>query len=502
EASVLALFQVNVGRKKVTVAGCRVQKGLLDKNLKFRLKRGNDFLWKGSVITLRHLKDNVLKVKTGMECGLSIDDEDFEIKTFSLTLTSKSPSLTLLPTTVSTYCFIMEDQTEISSTTPSQGFNDFVEEEEFKAEEQVESLMDEAEPAVFSSREAEAHVPEVDDILDLAGGAKDALERHMSTMPRTEDPNNFAAAEPSSTSKPEPEVPKPAPITVSAEATIKEEKLEGKEEKVTPTSTTCSVAASCSALLACAERDRQSLVELPCVPSLFFSPVLPQQRLTPPSSPRPPLLQTFDWNILAFINTTGMEAKHWKEQVAELLYWRDLQRTGVVFGASLFLLLSLSICSIISVLSYIALALLSVTISFRIYKGILQAVQKSEDGHPFKMYLDKDVTIPKEMVQKYSDMGLAHLNTVIKELRRLFLVDDLVDSLKFAVLMWILTYVGALFNGLTLLILGLIGAFSCPVIYEKHQVQIDHYYGLVNKQVKDVLGKIQAKIPGAKPKSE
>ncbi|TRZ03171.1 hypothetical protein DNTS_026108 [Danionella cerebrum] len=80
EASVLALFQVNVGRKKVTVAGCRVQKGLLDKNLKFRLKRGNDFLWKGSVITLRHLKDNVLKVKTGMECGLSIDDEDFEIK--------------------------------------------------------------------------------------------------------------------------------------------------------------------------------------------------------------------------------------------------------------------------------------------------------------------------------------------------------------------------------------------------------------------------------------
>ncbi|TRY59985.1 hypothetical protein DNTS_010971, partial [Danionella cerebrum] len=434
EASVLALFQVNVGRKKVTVAGCRVQKGLLDKNLKFRLKRGNDFLWKGSVITLRHLKDNVLKVKTGMECGLSIDDEDFEIKTFSLTLTSKSPSLTLLPTTVSTYCFIMEDQTEISSTTPSQGFNDFVEEEEFKAEEQVESLMDEAEPAVFSSREAEAHVPEVDDILDLAGGAKDALERHMSTMPRTEDPNNFAAAEPSSTSKPEPEVPKPAPITVSAEATIKEEKLEGKEEKVTPTSTTCSVAASCS--------------------------------------------------------------------VAELLYWRDLQRTGVVFGASLFLLLSLSICSIISVLSYIALALLSVTISFRIYKGILQAVQKSEDGHPFKMYLDKDVTIPKEMVQKYSDMGLAHLNTVIKELRRLFLVDDLVDSLKFAVLMWILTYVGALFNGLTLLILGLIGAFSCPVIYEKHQVQIDHYYGLVNKQVKDVLGKIQAKIPGAKPKSE
>ncbi len=70
--------------------------------------------------------------------------------------------------------------------------------------------------------------------------------------------------------------------------------------------------------------------------------------------------------------------------VVDLLYWRDLQRTGVVFGASLFLLLSLSVCSIISVISYMALALLSVTVTFRIYKGILQAVQKSEDGHPFK----------------------------------------------------------------------------------------------------------------------
>ncbi|XP_051997054.1 reticulon-1-A-like isoform X2 [Xyrauchen texanus] len=200
--------------------------------------------------------------------------------------------------------------------------------------------------------------------------------------------------------------------------------------------------------------------------------------------------------------TLGMDFKNWKEPVVDLLYWRDLQRTGVVFGANLFLLLALSACSIISVFSYIALALLSVTISFRIYKGILQAIQKSEDGHPFKMYLDKDIVIPTEMVHKYSDVALGHINAGIRELRRLFLVEDLVDSLKFAVLMWILTYIGALFNGLTLLILGLIGAFSWPIIYEKHQAKIDHYYGLVNKQIKDIMGKIQAKIPGAKPKTE
>uniref|UniRef100_A0A4W6C1N6 Reticulon n=1 Tax=Lates calcarifer TaxID=8187 RepID=A0A4W6C1N6_LATCA len=188
--------------------------------------------------------------------------------------------------------------------------------------------------------------------------------------------------------------------------------------------------------------------------------------------------------------------------VVDLLYWRDVKTTGVVFGAALLLLLSLTVCSIVSVCSYIGLALLSVTICFRIYKGILQAIQKSDEGHPFKLYLDQEVALSEDMVHKYSDMVLAKLNKIIAELRRLFLVEDLVDSIKFAVLMWILTYVGALFNGLTLLILCLIGAFSCPIVYEKHQAQIDHYLALVNNQIKDVVGKIQAKVPGMKRKTE
>ncbi|XP_068587926.1 reticulon-4-like isoform X3 [Cebidichthys violaceus] len=188
--------------------------------------------------------------------------------------------------------------------------------------------------------------------------------------------------------------------------------------------------------------------------------------------------------------------------VVDLLYWRDVKTTGVVFGAALLLLLSLTLCSIVSVSSYIGLALLSVTICFRIYKGILQAIQKSDEGHPFKQYLDQEVALSEDVVHKYSDLALAKLNKTICELRRLFLVEDLIDSIKFAGLMWILTYVGSLFNGLTILILALIGLFSCPIVYEKHQAQIDHYVALVNNQVKDVVGKVQAKVPGMKRKVE
>ncbi|XP_072121317.1 reticulon-1-A-like isoform X6 [Mobula birostris] len=201
------------------------------------------------------------------------------------------------------------------------------------------------------------------------------------------------------------------------------------------------------------------------------------------------------------IRCTFLEQKL-DQKVVDLIYWRDIKKTGLVFGASLFLLLSMTIFSIVSVIAYLGLAVLSVTISFRIYKGILQAVQKSDDGHPFKACLEKDVAVSDELVHKYSDIGLGHVNYVITELRRLFLVQDLVDSLKFTVLMWLLTYVGALFNGLTLLIIALVAVFSIPVVYERHQAQIDHYIGIASKQIKDVTAKIQAKVPGLKKKTE
>ncbi|XP_053314566.1 reticulon-4 isoform X4 [Spea bombifrons] len=186
----------------------------------------------------------------------------------------------------------------------------------------------------------------------------------------------------------------------------------------------------------------------------------------------------------------------------DLIYWRDIKKSGVVFGASLFLLLSLTVFSIVSVAAYIALALLSVSISFRIYKGVLQAIQKSDEGHPFRSYLESSVAVSEDVVQKYSNVAMNHINCTIKELRRLFLVEDLVDSLKFAVLMWVFTYIGALFNGLTLLILALISLFSVPVIYERHQTQVDHYLALVNKNVKNITDMVVAKIPGLKRKAE
>lgn len=47
-----------------------------------------------------------------------------------------------------------------------------------------------------------------------------------------------------------------------------------------------------------------------------------------------------------------------------------------------------------------------------------------------RAYLEMEVALSQDQISKYADKILLYTNTCMKELRRLFLVQDLVDSLK------------------------------------------------------------------------
>ncbi|XP_012150640.1 reticulon isoform X6 [Megachile rotundata] len=184
-----------------------------------------------------------------------------------------------------------------------------------------------------------------------------------------------------------------------------------------------------------------------------------------------------------------------KEELAALIYWRDPKKSGAVFGCILGVLLSLAYFSLISVLAYLSLLVLTGTIAFRIYKTVLQALQKTSDGHPFKDILELDLTLSAEKVHEVAVVAVAHANAAISELRRLFLVEDFVDSLKFGVLLWCLTYVGSWFNGMTLIIIGVIALFTLPKVYETNKAQIDQNLALVHGKINELTAKVKAAIP-------
>ncbi|XP_014218587.1 reticulon-1-A isoform X4 [Copidosoma floridanum] len=206
------------------------------------------------------------------------------------------------------------------------------------------------------------------------------------------------------------------------------------------------------------------------------------------------------WTVLlpyAWFNPERLNPK-----VAALIYWRDPKKSGIVFGASLIVLLSLAYFSLISVVAYISLLTLTFTVAFRIYKTVQQAIQKTSDGHPFKDLLELELTLPTEKVHEVADIVVASVNGALKELRRLFLVDDFVDSLKFGVLLWSLTYLGSWFNGMTLIILGVVALFTLPKVYETNKTQIDANLALLQDKINDITAKVKAALPIGGKKAE
>ncbi|CAK1549299.1 unnamed protein product [Leptosia nina] len=190
-------------------------------------------------------------------------------------------------------------------------------------------------------------------------------------------------------------------------------------------------------------------------------------------------------------------------EVESLIYWRSAGRSGAALGAGLAVLVALACCSVISVLAYSSLVALTAAVAFRIYKNVLQAVQKTNEGHPFKWLLEKDINLSAERAQALAASATAHHNAALHELRRLFLVEDLVDSLKFGVLLWCLTYIGSCFNGITLVILGWIALFTLPKAYEMNKAQVDANLELARAKINEITAKVRAAVPlGRKTESE
>ncbi|XP_062454186.1 reticulon-2 [Rhea pennata] len=188
--------------------------------------------------------------------------------------------------------------------------------------------------------------------------------------------------------------------------------------------------------------------------------------------------------------------------VWELLYWRAPGRSALALAGALGALLCLARFSAVSVGAYGALAVLAVTLPLRLHRAALGVLRPGPAEHPFRAQLDAAVGLSPEQQQRCARRLGRHLAAAARTLARLFLVHSLPESLKFAFLFYLLTYVGAVFNGLTLLGIGVIGAFTFPVLYRHHQAQIDQYVGLVRNHLSHLRARIQAKLPSAKAKPQ
>ena len=105
------------------------------------------------------------------------------------------------------------------------------------------------------------------------------------------------------------------------------------------------------------------------------------------------------------------------------------------------------------------------------------------------------VNIPPEKVAEMTGFLVDVANPSIMELRRLFLLENWFDSIKFVLCLWGFTYIGSWFNMMTLIILSWVGLFTLPLLYKNNQAAVDEIVGSVNTQMTEIKDKVMSVIP-------
>ncbi|XP_022644147.1 reticulon-1-A-like [Varroa jacobsoni] len=184
-----------------------------------------------------------------------------------------------------------------------------------------------------------------------------------------------------------------------------------------------------------------------------------------------------------------------------LIYWRDPQKSGLALGLGFIILLSISKFSLISVLAYSLLAAVCSAFGFRVYKLVMSKVNKTEEAHPFQELLDTplpEALSDTDRARKFGESLFSNTLNFISRFRSLLLIEDLIESAKLIIVLWFVTYIGAWFNGLTLVILSWIGLFTLPKVYLEYQTEIDEQLD----KVWSIFGQVRSKIPGQVAKED
>jgi len=159
-------------------------------------------------------------------------------------------------------------------------------------------------------------------------------------------------------------------------------------------------------------------------------------------------------------------------------------------------MISLIYLSLISLISYLALALVILGLGAKTYVHLMGLLNKPCQD-PLSTLAQINTTVGTETVEAALGLLLNVFNQSTAELRRLLLVENILDTIKFGLAMYLLSLVGGCFNTLTLLILAWVLLFTLPTVYQQNQQQVDSLVGQMVAQYNNINAKVASFIPSS-----
>merc|ERR1712079_411849 len=135
---------------------------------------------------------------------------------------------------------------------------------------------------------------------------------------------------------------------------------------------------------------------------------------------------------------------------------------------------------------------------FRAWSSFLTVTAVMTGGTQLvEAFLDVDIRIPEAQLTAAVENAGARINGLLAALKAAILVENLVESAKFAVGMYLVSYLGKLMTGLTLVTLVWAGIFSLPRIYKDNQAKIDEALMPLLTKYEELAGKVSAALPAS-----
>jgi len=153
-----------------------------------------------------------------------------------------------------------------------------------------------------------------------------------------------------------------------------------------------------------------------------------------------------DDDVKAASEASEMLKQHMPPKVRNIVYWNCPLTSAALLISLLLFEFSLLFFSVISVLAYTGLAIMVISLALKLYT------------------------------------------------RDLFLINNYGESIKFGIFLYVLTYIGAWFNFLTLVILATVFTFSIPKVYDIYKREIDHVIRLARRQFKEKWVVVRGKM--------
>nr|CDS22867.1 reticulon 4 [Echinococcus granulosus] len=192
-------------------------------------------------------------------------------------------------------------------------------------------------------------------------------------------------------------------------------------------------------------------------------------------------------------------------RVISLIYWKKPVESAIVMATGFTLLFSIGCLSLISVFAYVCLAILCCTGAARVYYDLITSKRDETASPPFSDWFIKDKEALRQRVHDYVNEKFDKTESTFQDLRHYLLIENYIDSLKFALLMYLLSILGGFFNLITLVLLAFTLIFTIPMIYDLYHVQIDKFTEKPKREWRKIWSKAKAqfeKIPYLKKEKQ